>query len=146
YFDIGSQRETVLTEKRDAGWLQACFEDQCRRFQAWAAQELAHRAARDAALLALPFPHAAFRPGQRHLATSVYRTARDGGCLMAQAPTGTGKTVGTLFPLLKACPGQALDKVFFLAAKTSGRALALDALAQIGQAGQPPLRVLELVA
>jgi DNA excision repair protein ERCC-2 len=146
YFDIGSQRETVLTEKREAGWLQACFEDQCRRFQAWAAQELAHRAARDAALLALPFPHAEFRPGQRHLATSVYRTARDGGCLMAQAPTGIGKTVGTLFPLLKACPGQALDKVFFLAAKTSGRALALDALAQIGQAGQPPLRVLELVA
>lgn len=111
YFDIGSQRETVLTEKREAGWLQACFEDQCTRFQAWAAQELAHRAARDAALLALPFPHAAFRPGQRHLATSVYRTARDGGCLMAQAPTGIGKTVGTLFPLLKACPGQARKSV-----------------------------------
>ncbi|SMP65184.1 ATP-dependent DNA helicase [Noviherbaspirillum suwonense] len=146
YFDIGSQRETMLTEKRDAAWLQAYFEDQCSRFQAWAEQELAHRAARDAALLALPFPHAEFRPGQRHLAASVYRTARDGGCLMAQAPTGIGKTVGTLFPLLKACPGQALDKVFFLAAKTSGRALALDALAQIGRAGPPPLRTLELVA
>lgn len=146
YYDIGSQRETMLTEKRDAAWLQAYFEEQCARFQAWAAQELAHRAARDAALLALPFPHAEFRPGQRHLAASMYRTARDGGCLMAQAPTGIGKTVGTLFPLLKACPGQALDKVFFLAAKTSGRALALDALAQIAQAGSPPLRTLELVA
>ena len=146
YFDIGSQRETVLTEERDAGWLQAFFEDQCMRFQAWAEQELAHRTARDAALLALPFPHAEFRPGQRHLAASVYRAARDGGCLMAQAPTGIGKTVGTLFPLLKACPGQALDKIFFLAAKTSGRSLALDALAQIGRAGPLPLRVLELVA
>ena len=148
YFDIGSQRETVLAETRDAAWLRAHFEDHCRRFEAWAEQELAHRAARDAALSALPFPHAEFRPGQRHLATSVYRTARDGGCLMAQAPTGIGKTVGTLFPLLKACPGQALDKVFFLAAKTSGRALALDALAQIAgaaPAGQP-LRALELVA
>jgi DNA excision repair protein ERCC-2 len=146
YFDIGSQRETVLTEKRDAAWLQAYFEEQCRRFEAWAEQEMAHRAARDAALLALPFPHAGFRPGQRHLAESVYRVARDGGCLMAQAPTGIGKTVGTLFPLLKACPGQALDKVFFLAAKTSGRALALDALAQIGNASPQPLRTLELVA
>jgi len=148
YFDIGSQRETVLTETRDAAWLQAHFEDHCRRFEAWAEQELAHRAARDAALSALAFPHAEFRPGQRHLATSVYRTARDGGCLMAQAPTGIGKTVGTLFPLLKACPGQALDKVFFLAAKTSGRALALDALEQIGAAAPAarPLRTLELVA
>jgi len=146
YFDIGSQRETVLTERRDAAWLQAYFEEQCQRFQAWAEQELAHRAARDAALLALPFPHASFRPGQRRLAESVYRVARDGGCLMAQAPTGIGKTVGTLFPLLKACPGQALDKVFFLAAKTSGRALALDALAQIAGASPQPLRTLELVA
>src|SRR5512133_3445904 len=48
---IGSQRETMLTQKRDAAWLQANFEEQCARFQAWAEQELAHRAARDAALL-----------------------------------------------------------------------------------------------
>ena len=66
---------------------------------------------------------------------------------MAQAPTGIGKTIGTLFPLLKAAPGQALDKVFFLTAKTSGRQLALDALALIQAARRAlPLRVLELVA
>ena len=41
-------------------------------------------------------------------------------CLMAQAPTGIGKTIGTVFPLLKAAPRQELDKVFFLAAKTLG--------------------------
>jgi DNA excision repair protein ERCC-2 len=147
YFDIASQQETLLSELFTADALQQYFEAQCERFLYWARQELAHRAARDAALGELPFPHAAFRPGQRELAEAVYNSSRSGRCLMAQAPTGIGKTIGTVFPLLKAAPGQELDKVFFLTAKTSGRRLALDALALI-KASAPtlPLRVLELVA
>ena len=147
YFDIGSQQETLLSELFSADALQHYFEAQCDKFLYWAAQELAHRAARDAALAVLAFPHAAFRPGQRDLAEAVYRSASRGRCLMAQAPTGIGKTMATVFPLLKAAPRQQLDKVFFLAAKTSGRRLALDALALIkGSAPALPLRVLELVA
>ena len=147
YFDVATQAETVLVERHPASALQAFFEDQCRRFLAWSAQELAHRAARDASLAALRFPHEAFRPGQRPLSEAVYRAAVAGRCLMAQAPTGIGKTVGTLYPLLKACPGQRLDKVFFLAAKTPGRAVAMDALAVIAASSPAlPLRVLELVA
>jgi DNA excision repair protein ERCC-2 len=147
YFDIGSQRETVLSELVSAAVLQQYFEQQCERFLAWAEQELAHREARNRALTALRFPHSSFRPGQRQLAEGVYRAAGNACCLMAQAPTGIGKTIGTLFPLLKACPGQELDKVFYLAAKTSGRGLALDALALIKRSEPAlPLRVLELVA
>jgi Rad3-related DNA helicase len=63
---------------------------------------------------------------------------------MAQAPTGIGKTIGSLFPVLKAAPAQRIDKVLFLAAKTPGRKLGLDASATLG-AGTP-LRVLELAA
>jgi DNA excision repair protein ERCC-2 len=147
YFDIGSQKETVLSELHSAASLKLFFEEQCERFLAWADQELAHRDARDGALSQLNFPHAEFRPGQRHLAESVYRAASKACCLMAQAPTGIGKTMGTLFPLLKACPTQQLDKVFYLAAKTSGRGLALEGLSRIRES-EPrlPLRVLELVA
>lgn len=150
YFDIGSQQETVLTEHCTAETLRAHFDTQCRRFVDWAEQEVAHRAARDAALAALAFPFGAFRTGQRPLAEAVYRAATAGRCLLAQAPTGIGKTAGTLFPLLKAAPGERLDKIFFLAAKTSGRQVALDALARMAGPGDPggalPLRVLELVA
>jgi DNA excision repair protein ERCC-2 len=147
YFNVATQDETLLVESCSAQELRAFFEDQCERFLGWARRELAHRAARNQALGSLPFPHAVFRPGQRDLAEAVYRSASRGRCLMAQAPTGIGKTIGTVFPLLKACATQQLDKVFFLAAKTPGRKLALDALALI-QAAAPalPLRVLELVA
>jgi Rad3-related DNA helicase len=147
YYDIGSGHETVLRETRSAEALAALFADQCSRFVAWAEQEMAHRAARDAALAALRFPHAGFRPGQRQLAESVYKANASGRCLLAQAPTGIGKTIGCLFPALKAAPQQRIDKVFFLAAKTPGRQLALDAAAALAQGQAPlPLRVLELAA
>ncbi|SAL05733.1 DNA repair helicase [Caballeronia calidae] len=143
YFDIVEQTESVLVETQTAHALAAHFEAQCERFIAWAKQELAHGAARDQALKTLAFPHAGFRPGQRALAEAVYRSAVSGRCLAAQAPTGIGKTVGTLFPLLKAWPGQRLDKIFFLTAKSAGRQLALDALTTLAAT---PMRVVELVA
>ena len=92
YFDVGSQDETTLVESFSAADLRAFLELQCNRFLAWAAQETVHRGARDAALAALPFPYASFRTGQRQLAESVYKAAISGRTLLAQAPTGIGKT------------------------------------------------------
>ncbi|MDR5739315.1 ATP-dependent DNA helicase [Caballeronia sp. LZ016] len=146
YFDIAAQTETVLTETQSADALGEHFNAQCERFIAWAEQEVQHRAARAASLTALAFPHATFRPGQRTLAEGVYRAAVSGRCLVAEAPTGIGKTVGTLFPLLKAWPAQQFDKIFFLTAKSAGRQLALDALTTLGASAQRPLRIVELVA
>jgi DNA excision repair protein ERCC-2 len=151
YFDIGSQKETVLTQTHTARELEIFFVEQCESFLDWAVQEDAHRVARNAALAALQFPHGQFRSGQRELAVSVYRAARDGKPLMAQAPTGIGKTLATIFPLLKACAADQIERVFFLTAKTPGRALALDAIETLhrsaaSSSGRLPLRTLELVA
>ena len=149
YWDIGRQQETRFSEQHSADELQRFFTGLCARFLAWAEQEMAHRAARDAALATLPFVHPTMRPGQRQLAENVFRAARSGRCLLAQAPTGIGKTLGSIFPLLKAAaaPDVGLDKLFYLSAKGSGRALALDALATVRrQAPALPLRVVELVS
>ncbi|RBJ85848.1 ATP-dependent DNA helicase [Pseudomonas sp. MWU12-2534b] len=147
YFDVASEQETALVEEHSAAALEAFFKRQCAVFLQWAQQELAHRQARDQATRALNFPHATFRQGQRHLAESVYKAVSTGRCLLAQAPTGIGKTLGTIFPMLKAMAPQQLDKLLFLTAKTPGRQLALDAARVLfaGHAGLP-LRVLELVA
>ncbi|WP_247257099.1 ATP-dependent DNA helicase [Pseudomonas moorei] len=147
YFDIVSERETCLLETFSAAELKSFFEEHCARFLHWAEQEMAHREARNRAAQLLAFPHSGFRPGQRHLAESVFKAVSTGRCLMAQAPTGIGKTVGTLFPMLKAMAPRQLDKVFFLTAKTPGRKLALDAAQVIIEsADAPPLRVLEMIA
>jgi Rad3-related DNA helicase len=144
YLDVATGDETVRVEEQDAAALEAFFVEQCGRFLDWARQEAAHRVARDEALARLPFPHARFRAGQRALAEGVYRAAVAGRALLAQAPTGIGKTVGTLYPQLKAMPAQRLDKIVCLAAKTPGRGLALEGLRTLR--GGAPLRVVELVA
>ncbi|HAO74450.1 MAG TPA: ATP-dependent DNA helicase, partial [Pseudomonas sp.] len=96
YFDVTSHKETLFVERHTAAQLRVFFETQCQAFIDWAAQEMAHRAARDQALSALRFPHDEFRTGQRQLAEAVYKAACTGTTLMAQAPTGIGKTLGTL--------------------------------------------------
>ncbi|WP_417786825.1 ATP-dependent DNA helicase [Stutzerimonas xanthomarina] len=145
YFDVVSQKETLLVEPFKADDLKVFFETQCQRFITWAEQELVHRAERDQALRSMTFPYGEFRSGQRQLAEAVYKAACTGTHLMAQAPTGIGKTLATLFPQLKAFPGQQMDKLFFLTAKTSGRQLALDAMKTLSR-GSVPLRTLELIA
>jgi DNA excision repair protein ERCC-2 len=147
YFDVMSHAEHAFVEAHNADDLQVFFAQQCQHFLLWAQQEEAHREQRDGYLNALNFPYPTFRHGQRQLAEAVYRSARDGHTLMAQATTGIGKTLGTLFPQLKAMPSQQLDRLFFLTAKTPGRRLALDALQSLRDAEHvTPLRVLEHVA
>ncbi|HDZ49246.1 hypothetical protein LCGC14_0185620 [marine sediment metagenome] len=148
YLDIASGKETLLNQDASADELQVFFTTLCQRFLAWAEQEANHRQHRDSALRTLNFPHTAFRPGQRELAESVYKSASTGRCLLAQAPTGIGKTIATLFPMLSAMPRQQLDRIAFLTMKTPGRRLALNALAMLRNSGDDvqPLRVLELVA
>ncbi len=155
YFDVASQSEHELRQLYGAEELEQLFAERCAAFVDWALQEAAHRTARDAALQTLVFPEPSFRAGQRDLAEAVYRSAAQGRCLVAQAPTGIGKTVGTLFPLLKAVPVHGIDKIAYLTCKGTGRITALEALGNLragtagatgaaGPAGRS-LRVLTLV-
>ena len=147
YFDVASQSEVELRQVFGAEELEGVLAQRCEAFLAWAQQEAAHRLARDAALQGLAFPEANFRAGQRDLAEAVYRAAAQGRCLLAQAPTGIGKTIGTLFPLLRAVPLHGIDKVAFLTCKGTGRLTAMEALSDLraGTAGQS-LRVLAMVS
>jgi DNA excision repair protein ERCC-2 len=143
YFNIDTGQETVLPVWHSALELKAFFEALCTRYEGWAMAERSHRSARDEALRALAFPFEGFRPGQRELAAAVYRCHGAGRHLLAQAPTGIGKTMATLFAALRAAPDQGTHKLFYLTAKTPGRQLALHALQRLKVR---PLRVLELVA
>lgn len=147
YIDLNTQAEIELRQQCSAHELEAAFVARCGGFLAWARQEAAHRTQRDAALRELAFPQATFRPGQRDLAEAVYRAASSARTLLAQAPTGIGKTLGTLFPLLRAMPAQHIDKIAYLTCKGTGRITALQALQRLRSAtpGQA-LRVIALVA
>jgi Rad3-related DNA helicase len=149
YFDVVNQSEHPFSEDFAATDLQVFFDALCARFLGWAQSELAHRERRDAALSALEFPQLPFRAGQRDMAAGVYRACLQSRPLLVQAPTGIGKTMGTLYPALRAIPERGLDKVIFLTAKTPGRQVALQALQTVCAVSAgvgANLRVLELVA
>ena len=150
YYDTGRDKETVLTETAKADELWQELGTLCGRYQAWAEQEEHHREQRDALLATLTFPFPDFRPRQRQLAETVYKNSVKAGTLLLEAPTGLGKTLGTLFPALMAMPAAKQDRLFYLTCRNTARQLALDAVDKLRAAQhelQPwPLRTLELVS
>ncbi|WP_226596956.1 helicase C-terminal domain-containing protein [Marinobacter nauticus] len=150
YYDIGRDKETVLTETAKADELWQELETLCGLYKAWAEQEEHHREQRDALLANLRFPFPDFRPRQRQLAETVYKNSVRAGTLLLEAPTGLGKTLGTLFPALMAMPAARQDRLFYLTCRNTARQLALEAVGRLQHARdelQPwPLRVLELVS
>jgi DNA excision repair protein ERCC-2 len=90
---------------------------------------------RDQSIRALAFPFPAYRPGQRDLAVAAYRVLANGGRLFLAAPTGIGKTISALFPAVKALGEGKLERIFYLTARTVGRAIAEKAVADLRQGG-----------
>lgn len=94
-----------------------------------------HEARRRDSIKVLPFPYAAYRPGQRKLAGAVYQAIIQGRKLFARAPTGTGKTISTLFPAVKAMGEGHLERILYVTARTTGRAAAEEAFRQLEDNG-----------
>ncbi|MGA2248495.1 MAG: ATP-dependent DNA helicase [Verrucomicrobiota bacterium] len=91
--------------------------------------------ARNASIATLAFPFPAYRPGQRELAVAAYRVLANGSRLFLAAPTGIGKTISVLFPAVKAMGEGKLERIFYLTARTVGRAIAENALSVLRQGG-----------
>lgn len=75
----------------------------------------------------LEFPFPKFRAGQKELSKYAYGIAKNGGILFAEAPTGIGKTMSTLYPFTKSFADEENEKIFYLTAKNSGRQMAYEA-------------------
>jgi DNA excision repair protein ERCC-2 len=130
YLDVVTQTEHPVTQAcsaRAAGF----FEQPVRALPGLGAARGTHRAQRDAALEALAFPQMPFRPGQRDMAAGVYRACVQSRPLLVQAPTGIGKTLGTVFPALKAMPAARHRQAVLSDRQNPGRQIALDALGKV---------------
>ena len=111
--------------------LETFFQGLIDRYLKWATMLNRWRRLRDATVRSLDFPFAAYRSGQRHMAVLVYRSIRDGGQALVQAPTGIGKTVAALFPALKALAEGRIDRIFFLTARNTGQTSAIETLQRL---------------
>lgn len=147
YFDLHNQREYRIEEHFTLPELVAYGEDLAEAYWQWQQQINARQQQLSQWIDELAFPYGSFRSAQRQMAESVYKAAATGRVLLAEAPTGTGKTLASIFPAIKAFNKTPVDKIFYLTAKTTGKQLALENLQLIASDGiDTPLRVLELTA
>ncbi len=133
WLDLDSEREHRERTLMDAAALEAFLSATLARITPWLDALCVHRDARDRALAALPFPHAGYRPGQRALVAATFRALRDRRPLLAEAPTGIGKTVSTLYPALKGFPEGLHERIAWLTATNEGRRMPEQVLADIAQ-------------
>ncbi|MBD8068760.1 ATP-dependent DNA helicase [Bacillus sp. PS06] len=94
-----------------------------------------HRLRRDESINNLAFPFDTYREGQRKLAGAIYKTISEEKTIFANAPTGIGKTISTIFPAVKAMGEGKLERIFYLTAKTITRQTAEEAFSLMKNKG-----------
>lgn len=105
--------------------LREWFSNIISEYRKWAEFELSWKDIRNYSINKLSFPFE-YRTGQKELVAQVYRTITDKKRLFVEAPTGTGKTVSTIYPAVRAMGEGNASKIFYLTAKTITRTAALD--------------------
>ena len=140
YVDIGTGEEVSIAVPYDA---ETTDRDVERRLAAllrlWEA-EAASRRRKARAAERLPFPHTAPRPIQEKLIEAVGHAVSSGENLIAEAPTGSGKTAAVLYPALR--EGLTSGKqVVFLTSKTLQQKMAVSALVAMNERAFTTLQV-----
>lgn len=93
------------------------------------------RKERNKSICDINFPFENFREGQRKLINVVYYTLKEKGRLFAQAPTGIGKTISTIFPSIKALAEGIGNRIIYLTPKTINREVAVETLDKLRSSG-----------
>jgi len=128
YFQLDTAQTKKFSKSFSLAELSVFFLDLVERYLNWARQLQEWTDRRDISIRTLQFPFGTYRPGQRELAIAVYKTIKESQKLFAQAPTGIGKTMGTLFPAFKAMAEGLTVHIFYLTAKTITRTVAEKAI------------------
>ncbi len=115
---------------RHTTWEQAAewFNGTCKAYLEAARTQEDWAAKRDLSIKQMKFPYPQVRSGQETFISRVYESIDRRTPLLAQAPTGTGKTMSTLFPAIKQLLNPDFFHIFYLTAKTSTRHVAEQAL------------------
>ncbi len=82
-----------------------------------------------------PFPYRELRDGQQIMIRECYGAIKSRERLFLEAPTGTGKTISSLYPAVRALGKGLCDKIFYLTAKASVRREAYAAASKIFSSG-----------
>lgn len=135
YYQTGEKLITRQVRTYPLTELTVFFQQLLADYEKWLIFRQNWRKLRNTSLKEVSFPYGAYRQGQRELAVATYKTIKTQQKLFVEAPTGTGKTISTLFPAVKAMGEESGERIFYLTAKTITRQVAEGAVADLSQAG-----------
>ena len=131
YFNLKTAKTYTFKQKIDLAELQIFYHSATNYYLGWLEKVLTSNQQRNQSIDALEFPFVNYRAGQRELAVNTYKCISTQQQFIAQAPTGIGKTISTLFPAIKAMAENKTQRIIYCTAKNSGKQMAADTLRQL---------------
>lgn len=128
YYNVEDFGTKFLRQEYSFNELKEFFYDLIEKYKEWILLEKKWIDFRNDSIENFNFPFEVYRKGQRELAIRVYKAIAEGKKCFAEAPTGTGKTMSTLFPAVKALGAKETNKIFYITAKTTTREIANNTL------------------
>ena len=123
YIHLETEKVKVFEYDRKTEELEQWFLNLVSQYAKWAKWEISWKELRNASIQTTTFPFE-YRQSQKRMMNGVFRSIEEGKNIFIQAPTGTGKTLGTLFPAIKAMGNGKSNRIFYLTAKTITRTVA----------------------
>ncbi len=135
FFHLEEESEEVLERLISRAELTHQFADTLLYYLGYLDRREMWFAERRVSIAAMGFPYSEFRSGQRDLSVAVFRALSDRQHLVVEAPTGLGKTMGTIFPAIRQLEHNDVKRVMYLSARTSTQQQALIAVRDVTSAG-----------
>lgn len=127
YIHPDSAETHHFDEAESVASLDGFFDATARKYCDWVSDVLRRLEERNELADSQEFPFTSYNKNQLQLARHGFVSFRDETNLLIEAPTGTGKTMATTFPAVKAMGERELDRVVYSTARTTGQQAAVDA-------------------
>ena len=125
YCNMDTEEMKYFNSEYTAEEITSWFDELVGKYRVWADFRCEWNKNRTDSVKKMQFPYT-YRDGQKELAADCYRSICHEKKLFLEAPTGTGKTITTVFPAIKAIGEGKADRLFYLTAKTITRTVAED--------------------
>jgi DNA excision repair protein ERCC-2 len=127
YVELGEYKTKHFEKRFNKTQLTKFFEKTIFEYTKWLKIYDEHQVNKLKSIEGLKFPFDDYREGQYTFMGAIYQTLMAKDILYSIAPTGIGKTVGSVYSALKTIKDEK-EKVFYLTAKNAGKRIVVDTI------------------
>ena len=134
YYNIDTKKIKYFNYRYILDDLNEFFDEALKKIK-YRIKAIAKQAQMRAELTSAKFPYGELREGQEIMIRESFSAIKRGKRVFIEAPTGTGKTISSLFPAVRAMGEGYCDKIFYLTPKNSTRKEAFSAMSKLYSSG-----------